>query len=164
MATKVAAGADFIQTQPVFDVDRFNRWMEALRKQGLHEQTHILAGVMPVKSYRALEYMDKKVPGIRIPSELIERMKEAESPKDEGVKICVAMLELERAELAHEQVAHHRDTLDQGLGIAGGLGSLEGAVEIVDHVEKLDEEGTAILLGLLAHLPANPLARIVEIG
>ncbi len=89
LAKKAAAGVDFVQTQPVFDLDRFGRWMEAVRGMGLHEQVYILAGVMPVKSYRALEYMDQKVPGIRIPGGIIERMKAAETPKEEGVEICV---------------------------------------------------------------------------
>ncbi len=92
VATKAAAGADFIQTQPVFDLERFERWMEGLRAMGIPDQLHILAGVMPVKSYRVLEYMDQKVPGIRIPAPLIERMKKAESPKEEGVRICVEMM------------------------------------------------------------------------
>lgn len=102
LATKVEAGADFIQTQPVFDLERFERWMDGVRGRGLHEQTHILAGVMPVKSYRALEYMDKKVPGIRIAEEKIARMKQAESPKEEGVQICVeTMLALQQIEGVH---------------------------------------------------------------
>jgi 5,10-methylenetetrahydrofolate reductase len=92
MAAKTAAGVDFIQTQPVFDLERFERWMEGVRQFGVADQVHILAGVMPVKSYRALEYMDQKVPGIRIPGSLIERMKKAESPKEEGVSICVEMM------------------------------------------------------------------------
>ncbi len=89
VAAKVAAGVDFIQTQPVFDLERFDRWMHAVRALGVLDQVHILAGVMPVKSYRALEYMDQKVPGIRIPPALIERMKKAPSPKEEGLRICV---------------------------------------------------------------------------
>jgi 5,10-methylenetetrahydrofolate reductase len=92
LAKKAAAGADFIQTQPVFDLDRFGRYMEEVRKLGLHQQVSILAGVMPVKSYRALEYMDQQVPGIRIPASIIDRMKKAESPKVEGVQICVEIM------------------------------------------------------------------------
>ncbi len=89
VAAKAAAGVDFIQTQPVFDLERFERWMEGLRSLGVLDAVYLLAGVMPVKSYRALEYMDQKVPGIRIPAVLIERMKKAASPKEEGVRICV---------------------------------------------------------------------------
>jgi 5,10-methylenetetrahydrofolate reductase len=93
VAAKVAAGADFIQTQPVFDLERFHRWMEVLRALGVPEKVAILAGVMPVKSYKALEYMDQNVPGIRIPGSLIERMKKAASPKEEGVRICVETMQ-----------------------------------------------------------------------
>jgi methylenetetrahydrofolate reductase (NADPH) len=93
LAKKVEAGADFIQTQPVFDMERFERWMEAVRERGLDKKTHILAGVMPVKSHRALNYMRKNVPGMSIPGKLITRMKKAEKPREEGIKICLEMIE-----------------------------------------------------------------------
>ncbi len=93
LAKKAQAGADFIQTQPVFDLERFKMWMTAVRDRGLHEQTAILAGVMPVKSWKALAYMDKNVPGIRIPAPLIERMKGAEDGEAEGVKLCVETMQ-----------------------------------------------------------------------
>lgn len=91
LAKKIKAGAQFIQTQPVFDLDRFNEWMKGVISAGLHKQIAILAGVMPVKSEKALLYMKNDVPGIKIPDELIYRMKNAGS-KDkkrvEGVKIA----------------------------------------------------------------------------
>lgn len=90
---KVKAGADFIQTQPVFDIQRFEKWMEAIRERELEKKTHILAGVMPVKSHRALNYMKKEVPGISIPDELINRVKKAKKSKEEGIKVCVEMIE-----------------------------------------------------------------------
>ena len=93
LAKKVNAGADFIQTQPVFDLERFINWMAAVRDRGLHEQTAILGGVMPVKTWKALDYMDKNVPGISIPAPLIKRMKEAEDPQAEGVKLCVEVIQ-----------------------------------------------------------------------
>jgi len=93
LAKKVAAGADFIQTQPVFDLARFEKWLEAVRARGLDQKTHILAGVMPVKSYRAFVYMNENVPGITIPEELVTRMQQAEDPKEEGVRICVEMIQ-----------------------------------------------------------------------
>lgn len=93
LAKKVAAGADFIQTQPVFDVECFKTWLEQARDMGLHEKTHIMPGVMPVKSYRALAYMDKNVPGIRIPPGLVERMEGAAEPKEEGVRLCVEIMQ-----------------------------------------------------------------------
>lgn len=93
LAKKIAAGADFIQTQPVFDMARFKDWLKAVRDMGLHEKVYIMAGVMPVRSYKALEYMRDEVPGISIPGALIERMRGAADPKEEGVRICVEQIE-----------------------------------------------------------------------
>ncbi len=89
LAKKIAAGADFIQTQPVFDLDRFSLWMESVRSAQLHKRIAILAGVMPVKSLRAMLYMKKEVPGMRISEELLERMKGAEDPREEGIRIAI---------------------------------------------------------------------------
>lgn len=89
LAKKIQSGAQFIQTQSVFDLDKFSQWMKLVRQSQLHDRTAILAGVMPVKSANALRYMDKKVPGMRIPQELIRRMEQAEKPKEEGIKIAV---------------------------------------------------------------------------
>ncbi|MDK2931391.1 MAG: methylenetetrahydrofolate reductase [Bacillota bacterium] len=93
LAKKVAAGADFIQTQAVFDIPRFSRWMEMVRDRGLHERVYILAGVIPVKSARALEYMKNEVPGMSVPDELIRRMEAAADPKEEGVRIAVETIQ-----------------------------------------------------------------------
>ena len=93
LAKKIGAGADFIQTQPVYDIDRFMAWMKAVREAGLHLKTAILAGVMPVKSVKALQHMDKEVPGMRIPVSLIERMQQAKDPQEEGVRIVVETIQ-----------------------------------------------------------------------
>ncbi len=96
---KIRAGADFIQTQPVFDIDRFRIWMDGVRQRGLHKRVAILAGVMPVKSVKALQYMEKEVPGMRVSHALLHRMASAENPKEEGVKIAVeTMRALRRVE------------------------------------------------------------------
>lgn len=89
LAKKIAAGVDFIQTQAVFDLARFSRWMEMVRDRGLHEEVYILAGVIPVKSARALEYMKNEVPGMIVPDDLIRRLEKASDPKEEGVKVAV---------------------------------------------------------------------------
>ena len=89
LAKKIEAGVDFIQTQPVFDLARFQAWMEKVRSKKLHEQTAVLAGVMPIKSAKALIYMKEEVPGVRIDDAYIERMKKAEEPKEEGIRIAV---------------------------------------------------------------------------
>lgn len=92
LAKKINAGARFIQTQPVFDVPRFERWMAAVREEGLHEQAFILAGVMPVRSVKALLYMKESVPGMSIADEYVRRMEGAADPKEEGVAICVELM------------------------------------------------------------------------
>jgi methylenetetrahydrofolate reductase (NADPH) len=90
---KVEAGARFIQTQPVFHMELFRRWMEKVVEMGLHDQCAILPGVMPVKSEKVLLHMKKEVPGVKISDEYIDRLKGAADPKDEGVKIAVEMIQ-----------------------------------------------------------------------
>lgn len=90
---KVRAGLDFLQTQCIFDMNRFKEWMEEVCQLGLHQEIHILAGVMPIKSHKALQYMDENVAGIKIPPELIERFKAAKEPKEEGVAFCVEQIQ-----------------------------------------------------------------------
>ena len=93
LAKKINAGADFIQTQCVFDLDKFSRWMELVVSEGLHKKVYILAGLTPVRSHRALKYMKSEVAGMSIPDELISRMESAEDAKEEGIKICLEMIE-----------------------------------------------------------------------
>jgi methylenetetrahydrofolate reductase (NADPH) len=93
LAKKIRAGADFIQTQCIFDMDKFTRWMELVVKEGLHKQVYILAGLTPVRSHRALNYMKNEVAGMSIPNELIKRMESAQDPKEEGIEICLEMIE-----------------------------------------------------------------------
>jgi methylenetetrahydrofolate reductase (NADPH) len=90
---KVRAGADFIQTQGVYDVERFARYMEMVRDRGLHEQTAILAGIIPMKSAGMARYMRDYVAGLTVPNELVTRMEQAEDAKEEGVKIAVELIE-----------------------------------------------------------------------
>ena len=116
LAKKVAAGADFIQTQIVFNVPKFREYMKRVCDMGLHEKAYILAGVAPIKSLGAARYMATKVPGMDVPQEIIDRMAAAvkgiPSPKAikdpeekrevrrrrreaweaEGIKICVEVI------------------------------------------------------------------------
>jgi 5,10-methylenetetrahydrofolate reductase len=113
LAKKVRAGADFIQTQLVYDVPAFERYMEKVRELGLHEQTYILAGVGPLKSPGMARYMKNNVPGILVPDELIQRMAAAGAPwagksreeltredkqarskawQAEGIQICIELI------------------------------------------------------------------------
>lgn len=85
---KINAGAEFIQTQCIFDLERFARFMEICVARGLHERAHILAGVTPLKGWRAAKYMHDCVPGISVPEEIISRLENAEDQKSEGISIC----------------------------------------------------------------------------
>ncbi|MFQ5910156.1 MAG: methylenetetrahydrofolate reductase [Thermoplasmata archaeon] len=93
LAKKVDAGADFIQTQGIYDIDRFERWLEEARNLGLTENVHILGGVIPLKSAGAARYIKNKVAGMIVPDEIIERMKNASEPKEEGIKIAIETVE-----------------------------------------------------------------------
>jgi methylenetetrahydrofolate reductase (NADPH) len=95
LAKKVKAGADFIQTQCVYDLARFERWMEGVRDRGLHKKVSILAGVTPFKSAGMAKYMKNKVPGMSVPDELIKRMAGVPKEKqpEEGIKICVETIQ-----------------------------------------------------------------------
>jgi len=95
LAKKAAAGADFIQTQCIYDMDKFERFMQMARDRGLHEKTHILAGVTPLKSVGMARYMKEKVAGMEVPDEIINRMKSAgkEKAREEGLKICVEQIQ-----------------------------------------------------------------------
>jgi methylenetetrahydrofolate reductase (NADPH) len=89
---KIVCGADFIQTQAIFDVQAFAEWMKVVCDQGLHEQTHILASVLPIKSLQMARRM-LSVPGIRMPEDLAGRFEAATDPKELGVRVCVEQIE-----------------------------------------------------------------------
>lgn len=93
LAKKVSAGADFIQTQGIFDMPKFIEWMKMVRDRGLHEKTHILAGLIPIKSVGMARYMRNNVSGLSVPKEIVDRMADAKEPKEEGVKICLETIE-----------------------------------------------------------------------
>ena len=89
---KVAAGADFVQTQPIYNIEAFKKWMQSIREAGLHKQTKILAGITPVTSVAAARYMKTKIPGMDIPDTIIERLRKArnkEEAAEEGIRIAV---------------------------------------------------------------------------
>ena len=93
LAKKVKAGADFIQTQAIYDIAKFRKWMEMVRDRGLDKQVHILAGVIPIRSVGMARYMRDYVSGVSVPDEIIKRMEEAEDAKAEGVKIPLEIIE-----------------------------------------------------------------------
>jgi methylenetetrahydrofolate reductase (NADH) len=89
---KVTAGADFVQTQPIYNIEGFKKWMELVREKGLHKEVKILAGITPLISLAAARYMKTKVPNMDIPDRIIERLKNVRSKEEaaeEGIKITV---------------------------------------------------------------------------
>ena len=113
LGKKVHAGANFIQTQLVYDIPAFEVYMEKVRELGLHEKVYILAGVGPLKSVGMAKYMKNNVPGILVPDEIIEEMTEASAPwkgkklsemskeeksarakawKEKGIQICIDLI------------------------------------------------------------------------
>jgi methylenetetrahydrofolate reductase (NADPH) len=95
LAKKIAAGAEFIQTQCIYNLDKFELWMKQARDRGLHEKVYILAGVTPFKSAGMAKYMKNRVPGMDVPDEVVERMSGVPKEKqaDEGINICVESIQ-----------------------------------------------------------------------
>ena len=96
LAAKVRAGARFIQTQAIFDVEAFGAWMSVVRSHGLHEKVAILAGIVPLKSARMAGYMREKVPGVVLPLEVVERMGKAdtkEAARLVGIEIAAELID-----------------------------------------------------------------------
>ncbi len=96
MEKKINAGADFIQTQCILDMERFEKWMELVRARGLHKRAKIMAGIMPLKSAKAAKYMQENVSGMIVPNEIVDRMQKAADPKAEGVAIAVEQIKYVR--------------------------------------------------------------------
>jgi methylenetetrahydrofolate reductase (NADPH) len=94
---KINAGAQFMQTQPVFDYPRFLEWLEALDRRSLLGKVYILAGLIPLKSARAAHFMAEDVPGVVIPDEIVKRMDDVgddkEAQAETGVAIALEMIE-----------------------------------------------------------------------
>src|SRR5210317_43797 len=95
LAKKIAAGAEFIQTQCIYNLDRFEEWMKGVCDRGLHEKVYILAGVTPMKSLGMARYMKKNVPGMDVPDEIINRLAGVpkENQAEEGIRICLEAME-----------------------------------------------------------------------
>ena len=93
LAKKVEAGAEFIQTNYIYDIPLFEKFMARVRDLGLDKRVFILAGVGPLASAKAARWMRSNVPGIHVPGSMIERMEKAEKPGAEGKKICVELIQ-----------------------------------------------------------------------
>jgi methylenetetrahydrofolate reductase (NADPH) len=127
LAKKVKAGAEFIQTQCIYNLDRFREWMGQVRDRGLNERVYILGGITPMKSARMAEYMRNQVAGMDIPDALIQRMKgvPAKEQKKEGLKISVetiqALREMEGVHGVHIMAIEWEEAVPQIVEEAGLL-------------------------------------------
>jgi methylenetetrahydrofolate reductase (NADPH) len=95
LAKKIAAGANFFQTQYCFDLPRLQEFMKRVRDMGLNEKAYIIIGVGPLRSEKVAEFMRTKVPGVIIPDTIVNRLKKTPKNKkrDEGKKICVEIIQ-----------------------------------------------------------------------
>lgn len=95
LANKIAAGADFVQTQCIYNMDKFREYMKRAVDRGLHEKCYILGGVTPMKSVGMAKYMAKFVPGMDVPQEIVERLRGVDKKDQaaEGIKICIETIE-----------------------------------------------------------------------
>ena len=95
LAKKIAAGAEFIQTQCIYNIDKFELWMQGVRDRGLEDKIYILAGITPMRSVGMAKYLKKSVPGMDVPDELIKRMSGVEKAKqsEEGITIAVETIQ-----------------------------------------------------------------------
>jgi len=95
LSKKIMAGADFIQTQCIYNLKRFETWINMARDRGLTEKAFILGGVTPLKSPGMARYMNNKVSGMDVPDEVIKRIEGAprDKQREEGIRICVETIE-----------------------------------------------------------------------
>ena len=95
LAKKVAAGVEFIQTQCIYNLDKFEQWMKMVCDRGLHEKVNILAGMTPMKTAGMAKYMKNRVPGMDVPDEVVKRLSDTPKEKqgEEGIKICIEAIQ-----------------------------------------------------------------------
>ena len=98
---KVNAGAQFFQTNLVYDADKLDDWLEALEKRGILDKVFILIGITPLKSLKVANYMNEEVPGVTIPEKLVKRMEAAgDKAEEEGVQIALELIRRSRTRKA----------------------------------------------------------------
>jgi methylenetetrahydrofolate reductase (NADPH) len=127
LAKKVKAGAEFIQTQCIYNLDRFREWMKQVRDRGLDEKVYILGGITPMKSAKMAEYMRTQVAGMDIPEALVKRMQSAPAKEQrrEGIKISLetiqALREIEGVHGIHIMAIEWEEAVPQMVEEAGLL-------------------------------------------
>jgi len=127
LAKKIAAGAQFVQTQYCFDIAMFKQYMAAVRDAGSHEKAFILVGVGPLASARSAEWIRNNVAGVHIPDEIIRRLQGADDQAQEGVDICIDMIaairEIEGVHGIHIMAFRHEHRVAEIVERSGVLGN-----------------------------------------
>ncbi len=95
LAKKIACGAEFIQTQCIYNIPKFEKWMEGVRDRGLDEKIYILGGITPMRSLGMAKYLRRAVPGMDVPDDLIDRLAGVDKNKqaDEGIKVAIETIQ-----------------------------------------------------------------------
>ena len=95
LAKKIAAGVEFIQTQCIYNLEKFELWMRQVCDRGLHEKVYILAGLTPLRSAGMAKYMKNRVPGMDVPDDVVKRISGVDKKKqaEEGINICVESIQ-----------------------------------------------------------------------
>ncbi len=153
LAKKVSAGASFVQTQIIYNVEKFKKFMEMVCDLGLHEKVYILAGVTPPKSLGMARYMKNNVPGLDVTDDIIKRLQGAKDQKEEGINIAVDIInqvrEIKGVHGVHvmaiewEQAVPEivkRAGLDKRPEMKGFEPRLGARAEIEDAVKKAEQE------------------------
>ncbi len=125
LGKKVEAGADFIQTQAVFDIGHFKQWMARVRASGLHKETKILAGILLLNSTERARFIREKIPGMRISEAVVERLEKAKDPKEEGKRmgqeLITSVAEIEGVAGVHIMTIAWEEAIPEVLAGAGLL-------------------------------------------
>jgi methylenetetrahydrofolate reductase (NADPH) len=93
---KVNAGAQFFQTNILFDLGRFEEWLNALAARNILDKVYILAGISPLRSLRSAQFLNKEVPGVRVPDHILRRMEKADAAgntQEEGIQVALELIE-----------------------------------------------------------------------
>lgn len=148
LAKKVAAGAQFIQTQYCYDVPLMARFMARVRDLGLHERCFILAGCGPLASARAAKWIRANVPGVHIPDAVIARLEGAKNQREEGKRICVEIIqqlrEMPGIAGVHLMAYKQEESIAEIVHASGVLrGRTPWRRDLVAHLQAVETQGAA---------------------
>jgi methylenetetrahydrofolate reductase (NADPH) len=152
LGKKARAGADFIQTQIIFNVPKFRDFMRRVVDLGFHEQTHILAGVAPIRSLGGARYMATKVPGMEVDPQYIERMRDATKglPSIKEIKAMDKPEEAKAARAARKQAAE-----TTGIGIC---------VEIINACKEIEGVAGVHIMAIEWEEAVDSIVKQTQIG